>query len=120
MAAARAQLLLARRAPRRAQQRRQHALARLVRAVEQQVVEHGEPRQAARDLEGAHQARRGDLVGPQPAMSRPSSKMRPPSGGTTPVMQLNSVVLPAPFGPISPVMRPASTSRSTPRRARTP
>src|SRR2546421_10400428 len=35
-------------------------------------------------------------------------------------MTLNSVVLPAPFGPMSPVTRPSSTSRSTPWRACTP
>src|SRR2546423_1637722 len=35
-------------------------------------------------------------------------------------MTLNNVVLPAPFGPMSPVTRPSSTSRSTPWRACTP
>src|SRR5438876_8540287 len=35
-------------------------------------------------------------------------------------MTLNKVVLPAPFGPMSPVTRPSSTSRSTPWRACTP
>ena len=58
--------------------------------------------------------------GRQPVMSRPSNRTLPASGGTSPEMQLNSVVLPAPFGPIRPVMRPASTDRSTPRSACTP
>src|SRR5690349_7241976 len=35
-------------------------------------------------------------------------------------MRLNTVVLPAPFGPKSPSSSPASTSRSTPRTACTP
>ena len=34
--------------------------------------------------------------------------MRPSLGAMKPVMMANSVVLPAPFGPISAVMRPAS------------
>jgi hypothetical protein len=58
--------------------------------------------------------------GRQPVMSRPAKRTLPPSGGTTPEMQLNSVVLPAPFGPISPVMRRASTARRTPASACTP
>ena len=41
-------------------------------------------------------------------------------GGTTPDTQLNSVVLPAPFGPINPVIRPAATVISTPLSACTP
>src|SRR5437763_15341531 len=35
-------------------------------------------------------------------------------------MTLNSVVLPAPLGPMSPVTRPAAASRSIPARALTP
>ena len=35
-------------------------------------------------------------------------------------MQLKSVDLPAPFGPIKPVIEPASTSRLAPSTARTP
>ena len=47
-------------------------------------------------------------------MSRPSRRTGPASGGCSPVMTLNSVVLPAPFGPISPVTAPGSArSRST-------
>jgi len=38
-------------------------------------------------------------------MSAPSYTTRPPLGGRKPVMIENSVVLPAPFGPISAVMR---------------
>src|SRR5438552_10244409 len=35
-------------------------------------------------------------------------------------MQLKSVVLPAPFGPISPAMRPGATSKDTPSSATMP
>jgi hypothetical protein len=56
----------------------------------------------------------------QPVMSAPSNVTLPASGRTRPEMQLNSVVLPAPFGPINPVIRPACTLRSTPRSACTP
>ena len=34
-------------------------------------------------------------------MSTPSSRMLPDVGGISPVIRLNVVVLPAPFGPIS-------------------
>src|SRR5690242_14160419 len=37
-----------------------------------------------------------------------------PSNGVRPRIALSAVVLPAPFGPISPRMRPSSTRRSTP------
>ena len=39
----------------------------------------------------------------------PSSQISPLDGCSSPVMTLKSVVLPAPFGPISPVTWPAST-----------
>src|SRR5436853_4512965 len=44
-------------------------------------------------------------------MSRPSSNTRPRFGGRKPVIALNSVVLPAPFGPINPVIQLASTDK---------
>src|SRR5438309_3075144 len=53
-------------------------------------------------------------------MSRPSRYTRPKFGVWSPVITLNSVVLPAPLGPISPVTRPAPASRSTPDSAITP
>src|SRR3954470_7338771 len=46
-------------------------------------------------------------------MSLPSSRMRPPLGLSTPVNRLMSVVLPAPFGPISAWRAPFSTVRET-------
>src|SRR5437879_2039911 len=41
-------------------------------------------------------------------MSEPSMATAPDVGGSSPVTTLNSVVLPAPFGPINPVIRPPS------------
>src|SRR6516225_1954142 len=50
-------------------------------------------------------------------MSRPSNRMRPPSAVSDPETQLISVVLPEPFGPMSPNRSPAFTERLTPLRA---
>src|SRR6478672_3751051 len=46
--------------------------------------------------------------------------MRPPSGRSAPAMRLNSVVLPEPFGPITPSSSPACRVKPTSRTARTP
>src|SRR5579885_3605431 len=40
--------------------------------------------------------------------------MRPESGASTPSTRLNSVVLPAPFGPSTPRMSPSATERLSP------
>src|ERR1700733_9227787 len=49
--------------------------------------------------------------------SVPSSWMRPRVGRVMPEMQLSSVLLPAPFGPISPTMDPVSSANETSFRA---
>src|SRR6056297_2236328 len=46
--------------------------------------------------------------------------MVPEDGGKTPATMLNSVVLPAPLGPISPVIEPFSIDSETPSTARMP
>ena len=46
----------------------------------------------------------------QPVMSWPSNTRRPALGASTPVTRLKSVVLPAPFGPITAWMAPGSTT----------
>src|SRR5207247_9514562 len=46
--------------------------------------------------------------------------MRPESGFRNPVTILKSVVLPAPLGPMSPVMLPSLTGREQPSTARKP
>src|SRR5207245_7398917 len=50
----------------------------------------------------------------------PSSRTLPPSARRCPEMRLMSVVLPAPFGPMSPKACPAATARSTRSTAWTP
>src|SRR6202034_2908048 len=44
---------------------------------------------------------------------RPSSSTSPSFGWVRPEQTLNVVVFPAPFGPMSPVIRPTGASRST-------
>src|SRR5215468_6988551 len=53
-------------------------------------------------------------------MSRPNSAIDPPSGASSPVIRLNSVVLPAPLGPMMRRRSPGSTARSTPLVTRRP
>ena len=53
-------------------------------------------------------------------MSFPSSVTVPSSAFWKPQQTLNMVVLPAPLGPISPVMRPRGASTVTPPRATRP
>src|SRR3982751_5297169 len=48
--------------------------------------------------------------GGRPVMSRPAKVMRPESGWWKPAMAANSVVLPAPLGPIRPTISPWRTS----------
>src|SRR5215470_9181379 len=50
------------------------------------------------------------------SMRSPMNRIAPGSGA--PAIRLKSVVLPAPFGPMSPVIVPASIARSTPSTAR--
>src|SRR5207253_3694404 len=52
------------------------------------------------------------------AKSSPSSTIRPAATGSAPERARRSVVLPAPFGPITPTYSPRATVRETPRSAR--
>jgi len=70
------------------------------------MLEHRELGKAARDLEGAHEPARLTTSAALPAISCPLKSIEPASGGTSPDTTLNNVVLPAPFGPISPVIPP--------------
>ena len=54
------------------------------------------------------------------SIAAPSSRIVPPVGRTVPAMQLKSVVLPAPFGPISPTISPRRTAIETESTAATP
>ena len=51
--------------------------------------------------------------GVSPCNSRPPKRILPEDGRYTPVIRLNSVVLPAPFGPITPTILPGSTVNVT-------
>src|SRR5579864_2281538 len=53
-------------------------------------------------------------------MSAPRNRTRPAVGARNPVTRLKSVVLPAPFGPISPTISPSRTVNETPSTARSP
>src|SRR5258708_16393689 len=50
--------------------------------------------------------------------STPSKVMRPVVGSVSPARQLKNVDLPAPFGPIRPMISPSSMARSAPATAR--
>src|SRR5262249_36598015 len=50
--------------------------------------------------------------------SLPSKTIRPPLGMVSPARQLKNVDLPAPFGPISPMISPSLRARSAPATAR--
>src|SRR5687767_147291 len=52
--------------------------------------------------------------------SRPNNSMRPSVTGSAPAIRLNSVVLPAPLGPMSARRSPGRTASSTPSTARSP
>ena len=71
------------------------------------VVEQRQAREAAHDLEGAADAEPRDAVQLQSDQRVPSSVAVPALAGSTPFSTLNSVVLPAPFGPMMPRMVPA-------------
>src|ERR1700761_5708102 len=50
--------------------------------------------------------------------SKPAKTIRPPVGAASPARQLKNVDLPAPFGPMRPIISPSSTARSAPATAR--
>src|SRR5512139_1102511 len=64
--------------------------------------------------------RRQMAWGGSPEISRPLKRMRPESGERCPVMRWNSVVFPAPLGPMTATISPASTARFAPLTARKP
>src|SRR5262249_36440880 len=62
--------------------------------------------------------RRARRCGASRVMSAPSNRTRPASGSRIPEIAWNSVVFPAPFGPMTARRSPGSTERSTPSTAR--
>src|SRR5882762_10342223 len=63
---------------------------------------------------------RATVCGARPNTDWPSSSIAPRSGLMNPVARLNTVVLPAPFGPMSAVIEPRATSNVAPSTARSP
>ena len=61
--------------------------------------------------------RRATAWGGRPVTGLPSKRTCPPLGGTWPVMTLKSVVLPAPFGPMTACRVLGVTLSDTPSRA---
>src|SRR2546427_794968 len=55
----------------------------------------------------------GERLGGRPLTRCPRTRTSPPSAARWPVSRLMSVVLPEPFGPISPTRSPAATTKST-------
>ena len=113
------QRLVAVEAPRR----HQHVEVPVVVAEEGRlhVLEHGEAAEDAGDLERAAHAAAAEAVRRQ-AADRPRRRRRcwPVSCAMSPVIRLNSVVLPAPLGPMIARRSPGGTARSTPFTAWTP
>src|SRR6266508_6243008 len=64
--------------------------------------------------------RRMTACGRRPTMLRPSTSISPEVGRRNPVIRLNTVVLPAPLGPMSPRISPASTVKEKRSTARSP
>src|SRR6476646_9942745 len=62
--------------------------------------------------------RRACASGGARVTSWPSNTMRPVVGAMSPARQLKNVDLPAPFGPISPMISPSPIERSAPATAR--
>lgn len=60
------------------------------------------------------------LCGIHPVISVSPNVTVPPSGGTMPLITSNAVVLPAPLGPMRPVIDPSTTSKEQARTASTP
>ncbi len=87
--------------------------ARGVVGADHNVLEHAEAGKGLRDLERARDAARADAMRRQARNSRPRNRTLPPSGLVKPAMHANSVVLPAPFGPIRATISCAPTSSDT-------
>ena len=94
--------------------KRMKALARARLHAEPQVLPHAERREQAGDLERSRQPAIRDRFGRQAldVRARPASRCRA-SGANMPETMLNSVVLPAPLGPISACSRRSAIARST-------
>jgi hypothetical protein len=79
--------------------------------TDRDVLADAEAGKGLHDLEGAGNALRwrARWVG-NAVISRPSKATEPEVAASNPAMTVNNVVLPAPLGPISPVIEPLATS----------
>ncbi len=94
--------------------------ARAVAPAQQQVLEHLRPGERPRDLVGAPDAEPGARAG-APGRSRARRRGRPPLlAGIAPESRPIRVLLPAPFGPMTPSVSPERSSRSSESTASTP
>ena len=83
-----------------------------------QVVAHRQLAEHLQRLERAADAAPASSSGDMPVMSSPQNSTRPAVGLIWPRMLLKSVVLPEPFGPITPTISPGPTESDTPSTAR--
>ncbi len=114
-------LALFARQPRAAQHRVQQPGRRALPVADQHVFERGGILEERRRLEGARQAAPRDLVrlrGRSPPGRR--TRFARSVAGSARLIRLKNVVLPAPLGPMMPVIDPAATAKSTSSTARRP
>ena len=90
-------------------------LPRLDGGHHHQVLQHRQPPELVRDLEGADDPAVKHLVGREAGdVFAPRKRIRPDDGGSAPATMLKMVVFPAPLGPMIPVIRPASIRNEHP------
>ncbi len=100
----------ARHAPRR-EQRHAEALAGLVLGGEHHVLEHASFGSGRAASGRRAPARPGDRIAARACDAAPAKRTAPRSGRMNPETRLKTVVLPAPFGPISAVIEPSATPK---------
>ena len=77
------------------------------------VVQNRQAGKRPHDLEGASDAQPCTTICGQRARDRPSNRISPELGASVPLIRLISVVLPAPFGPITPRISPRCSIKLT-------
>ena len=77
------------------------------------VVLDAECRKRPHDLKGAGDAAPADGISRQSLDLFPANLIEPASGAIAPAIMLNSVVLPAPFGPMTAKIAPCGTAKLT-------
>ncbi len=80
---------------------------------EQAVVEHGEAREEIGDLKRPGEAESGAAMRREPGDVAAEEVNAPPLAGSSPAIRLNSVVLPAPLGPMRARRSPGRTASFT-------